>query len=101
MFDIGFSELLLIAVISLLVIGPQRLPEAVRSVALWIGRFRRAASRVYQEMEREVGMDDIRRQLHNEEVMNRLKELENTRLEAESHASPTTTSGDEPEKKES
>lgn len=81
MFDIGFSELVLVAVISLLVIGPKRLPETIRAVALWVGRFRRAASKIYQEMEKEVGMDDIRRQLHNEEVMTRLRELENAKLQ--------------------
>jgi len=95
MFDIGFSELLLIAVISLVVIGPQRLPETVRSVALWVGRFRRAASKIYQEMEKEVGMDDIRRQLHNEEVMKRLKELEQTRLDLDTLSGSKDNGGDQ------
>lgn len=89
MFDIGFSELVLIAVISLVVIGPKRLPETIRAVALWVGRLRRAASKIYQEMEKEVGMDDIRRQLHNEEVMNRLRELENAKLEFDDKPSPS------------
>ena len=72
MFDIGFAELLIIAVVGLLVIGPQRLPETVRALALWVGRLRRAVSRTYRELEKEVGMDDIRRQLHNEEIMRQL-----------------------------
>ncbi len=72
MFDIGFAELLIIAVVGLLVIGPQRLPETVRALALWIGRLRRAVSRTYRELEKEVGLDDIRRQLHNEEIMRQL-----------------------------
>ena len=72
MFDIGFVELLVIAVVGLLVIGPQRLPETIRTLALWVGRLRRTVSRAYREIEKEVGMDEIRRQLHNEEIMRQL-----------------------------
>lgn len=78
MFDIGFAELLLIAVIAVVVIGPQRLPETIRFIGLWLGRLKRALTRLAKDMEREVGMDDIRRQLHNEEILSSLKELENT-----------------------
>ena len=74
MFDISFAELVLIAVIAVVVIGPERLPETVRSIALWLGRLRRMASRLYKEVEQEVGMDDIRRQLHNEEILRDLKD---------------------------
>ena len=74
MFDIGFSELLLTAVIALVVIGPKRLPETIRTIGLWVGRTKRALNRAYQEMDRELGLDDIRRQLHNEEVMRSLEE---------------------------
>ena len=74
MFDIGFGELLLVAVISLLVIGPKRMPEAVRTTALWVGRIRRTVTRAYREIEKEVGMDDIKRQLHNEEIMRQFNE---------------------------
>ena len=42
MFDIGFAELLLIAVLGLLVLGPERLPTAVRTISLWLGRLREA-----------------------------------------------------------
>ncbi len=74
MFDIGFSELLLIAVLALLVLGPERLPSAVRTISLWLGRLRRSFASIRQEIEREVGADEIRRQLHNESVMASLKE---------------------------
>ena len=76
MFDIGFSELLLLSVIVLLVIGPKRLPETLRTLGLWIGRMRRSFTRVKSEIEREIGMDDVRRQLHNEAVMEQMKEIE-------------------------
>ena len=74
MFDIGFAELLLIAVVGLLVIGPERLPSAIRTASLWLGRLRRSFSRMKQEIEREIGADEIRRQLHNESVMASLNE---------------------------
>lgn len=82
MFDIGFSELLLTAVIALLVIGPKRLPETIRTIGLWVGRTKRALNNAYREIDRELGLDDIRRQLHNEEVMRSLEEHKK-RLEAE------------------
>jgi len=73
MFDVGFSEMLLCAVIALLVLGPERLPGAVRAASLWIGRFRRSFNDIKSEFEREIGADDIRRQLHNEQVMKKLE----------------------------
>ena len=74
MFDIGFLELLVIALITLVVMGPERLPEAIRAISLWIGRLKQIWSKTRQEIENEVGMDDIRHQLHNEEVLRDLGE---------------------------
>ncbi|WP_373090508.1 Sec-independent protein translocase protein TatB [Zhongshania sp.] len=74
MFDIGFAELLVLGVLGLLVIGPERLPGTVRTIALWTGRLRRSFSDIRSEIEREVGADEIRRQLHNESILASLKE---------------------------
>jgi sec-independent protein translocase protein TatB len=76
MFDIGFPELVLIAVVGLLVIGPERLPEALRTLGLWLGRMRRSFVSVKAEIEKEIGMDEVRRQLHNEAVMDEMKRIE-------------------------
>ena len=73
MFDIGFGELLIIAVLGLLVLGPERLPVAVKSISLWIGRFKRSYRQIRSEIEHEIGADEIRRQLHNEEIMQSLQ----------------------------
>lgn len=73
MFDIGFFELLIIAVVGLLVIGPEELPGAIRFVSLWIGRLRNSFNEIKTEIEREVGADDIKRQLHNEAILQKLK----------------------------
>lgn len=74
MFDIGFMELLVIAVVGLLVIGPERLPEAIRTGAMWVGRARRTFSRFRQEVEKEIGADEIRRDLRNEAIMEQLEQ---------------------------
>ena len=76
MFDIGFPELLLVSVVTLLVLGPERLPEALRNLGLWLGRARRSFTRVKTEIEREIGMDEVRRQLHNEAIMEQMKEIQ-------------------------
>ena len=88
MFDIGFGELLVVAILGLLVLGPERLPEAVKTVALWVGRFKRTYRQVRQEVEKEIGADEIRRQLQNEEVMH---SLQSSRQELESLAKDTSS----------
>lgn len=69
MFEIGFSELLLVGLVALLVFGPERLPGAARLAGLWIGRLKRSFQAIKLEVEREIGADDIRRQLHNEQIL--------------------------------
>lgn len=54
MFDIGFSELLLVFVIGLIVLGPQRLPVAVKTVASWIRTLRSLATTVQNELAQEL-----------------------------------------------
>lgn len=89
MFDIGFAELLLIAVVGLLVIGPEQLPGTIRTISLWLGRLRRSFNEIKSDIEREIGADDIKRQLHNETI---LKELEDTRAEINAIATDTEES---------
>lgn len=72
MFDIGFFELVVIGVVALLVIGPERLPETLRTMALWWGRLKRGIQNTRAEFEQQIGADEVRRQLHNEEIMQRL-----------------------------
>lgn len=96
MFDIGFTELLLIAVVALVVLGPDRLPGAVRTAGLWIGRIKRSFSAIKAEVEREIGADEIRRQLHNEQIlelereMNAMKQSLNAPLSTITEPSPAT-----------
>ena len=54
MFDIGFWEIALIAVVALLVIGPERLPALARNIGFWIGKVRKFVSSVQEDFQREV-----------------------------------------------
>ena len=76
MFDLSFPEFFLAAVVALVILGPSRLPGALRTLGLWIGRLRRNYYNVKTEIEREIGMDEVRRQLHNEQVMADVKRAE-------------------------
>ncbi|MDG0968963.1 MAG: Sec-independent protein translocase protein TatB [Porticoccaceae bacterium] len=80
MFDIGFSELLIVAVLTLIVMGPERLPETVRTISLWLGRLRQFLSSARTEIEDEIGIDEIRRQLYNEKLM---RDLDKARQDIE------------------
>ncbi len=64
MFDIGFSELIIIAVVSLLVIGPERLPGAIRTGSAWLNKFKRSFNDIKREVQQE---------LHNDGVMQDLR----------------------------
>jgi len=65
MFDIGFSELLLIAVVALLVLGPERLPKAARFAGLWVRKARAQWYSVKSEFEREMASDELKRSVGN------------------------------------
>lgn len=63
MFDIGFFELVLLGVVGLLVLGPERLPHAVRMTTAYLGKIRRAVSNVREEFEREVNMHEMQQRI--------------------------------------
>lgn len=65
MFDIGFSELFLIAIVALVVLGPERLPKAARFAGLWVRRARNQWASVKSELERELAADEFKRTLHD------------------------------------
>ncbi|MGH8547928.1 MAG: Sec-independent protein translocase protein TatB [Methylococcales bacterium] len=63
MFDVGFWELVLIGVVGLIVIGPERLPGFVRVTGFWIGKARRTIASVKDEFKEELYAEDLRRTL--------------------------------------
>lgn len=89
MFDISFLELLVIAVIALVVLGPERLPGFIRTVGLMIGRIKRGFADVRAQVEREIGADEIRQQLHNEKIMAAL-EKQDKKSQPKEEAEPTS-----------
>lgn len=78
MFDIGFLELAIIAVVGLIVIGPERLPEVARTVGTWVGKFRRFVSSVKSDIERELRQDEIRKAIERDAGLDELKQIMNT-----------------------
>lgn len=74
MLNIGMTELLTFGIIALLVLGPDKLPEAARFAAKWYGKFKRMISNVQNDIDRELRMSELREQMQNE--MKRIQELE-------------------------
>ena len=66
MFDIGFSELLLFGVIALIVLGPEKLPQAARTAGQWHAKLRRTVSTLQSEIEAELDLAETRQQMQNE-----------------------------------
>ena len=84
MFDVGFSEIVLIAVIALLVVGPKEFPALVRNIGSWLGRIRQFMGAVKTEFEREINKaDEIKRLMTKEmEVAELHKNLDSHRRAA-------------------
>ena len=70
MFDIGFSELVLIFVIGLVVLGPQRLPVAIRTVVSWIRTLRNLANNVQSELAQELKLQELQESIKKAEHLN-------------------------------
>lgn len=66
MFDIGFSELLLFGVIALIVLSPEKLPQAARTAGQWYAKLRRTVSTLQSEIEAELDLAETRQQMQNE-----------------------------------
>jgi sec-independent protein translocase protein TatB len=73
MFDIGFLELVLVAIVGLLVLGPERLPQAVRTGSLWLSKLRRSFNSIKSEINQELNTDEIKREIHNATILDNLK----------------------------
>ena len=71
----GFLELVVIAIVGLLVVGPEKLPDTIKVGVVWISRIKRMINNTKNEIEQQIGMDEIRRELHNEEVLESLNSI--------------------------
>lgn len=63
MFDVSFQELTLVAIIALIIIGPEKLPAVARTVGVWVGKARRMAASVKADIDRELQTDELRKML--------------------------------------
>ncbi len=59
MFDVGFQEIVLVSIIGLLVLGPQRLPKVAAEIGKWVGRARRTATQLRRQLEREIELSEL------------------------------------------
>lgn len=83
MFDVGFLELVVIMVLGLLVLGPERLPKAAQKVGYWFGKARRYVEGMKEQVEAEFDGAEVKRLLHNQEVQ--IRELQDKITETESY----------------
>lgn len=75
MFDIGFWEILVIGVIALLVIGPDRLPGVARTVGTWVGRTRRFVGQVKTDIDKEIRAEELKKALQNNASLHEIQEI--------------------------
>ncbi|MBW6390502.1 MAG: Sec-independent protein translocase protein TatB [Halomonas sp.] len=68
MFDIGFLELLIIGIVGLLVLGPERLPKAARTVGLWVGKIKRTVSSMQREINSQLEAEELRQKLKEQQT---------------------------------
>lgn len=85
MFDVGLGELLLLALIALVVLGPEKLPHAARMAGAWVGRIRRSVIAVQVELEQEVAAAELRERILKEQAR-----VASERTESPPTATPTT-----------
>jgi sec-independent protein translocase protein TatB len=87
-FDVGFWELVLVAVVALVVIGPERLPRVARIAGMWVGRARRTLASVKDEIDRELKAQELKEILEKQARTNPLESI----IEAPSSEQPSSPS---------
>ena len=85
MLDIGFLELMLIGIVGLLVLGPERLPRAARTTGMWIGKIKRTVSGMQREISAQLEAEELRQKL-NEQQKKLDDSLKKAKLDVESIA---------------
>jgi len=75
MFEIGFAELVLLFVVALIVVGPERLPALARTLGQWVAKARRMVAEVKGEIEREVQVEDLKQAMRQQESIAEIKQL--------------------------
>ena len=91
MFEVGFSEICMVALVALLVIGPEKLPQVARVAGFWLGKTRRMVANVQAELKHELYVEEFRKALHDHADLEALHDLQADMAETEHsiHASLT------------
>lgn len=94
MFDIGFSELLVVFVVALIILGPERLPTAAKTAGLWIRKIRRSINSVQREINAQLDQEELQRKIEqtNQRILQESKDIQNTILPMESATSDKAAS---------
>ncbi len=98
MFDIGFSELLIFGVIALIVLGPEKLPQAARTAGQWYAKVRRMIATLQSDIESELDLAETRKQMQNELVKIRQTETDMKRELAQMQSSMEKFKDSQPQK---
>ena len=93
MFDVGFQELILVAIVALVVVGPERLPKVARVAGKWVGHARRTLTNVKHEIDRELKAEELKKILDEQTRHNPL----DTILEEPAKTTPRPATAAEPQ----
>ena len=72
--DIGLQELLVVGVLALIILGPERLPVALKNIMVWVSKIKSSFNSIKKEFESELDLDGIQQQIHNEKILKELGE---------------------------
>ncbi|WP_027858343.1 Sec-independent protein translocase protein TatB [Marinobacterium jannaschii] len=102
MFDIGFAEILIVAVVALIVLGPDKLPTAAKTVGMWVGRIRRTLGGIQSEISEELRLEELKRTtaIHKEQLDKELSDMQ-TPFSESLNESPFAATGNTSNKVES
>lgn len=94
MFDFSFGEMMLVGLVALVVLGPERLPKAARFIGLWVRRARAQWYSVKSELERELASEDLRRSLADGQQVMRDTEAELRSADAQFRTAVSATAAE-------
>ena len=93
MFDIGFSELLVVLVVGLIILGPERLPYAAKTAGLWVRKIRRSIHSVQREINAQLDQEELQQKITdtNNRIMAESAAIQNTITPLPETMMPSTT----------
>ncbi|OQW74276.1 MAG: twin arginine-targeting protein translocase TatB [Proteobacteria bacterium ST_bin11] len=75
MFDVGFSELLMVGLVALLVLGPEKLPKAARLAGFWVGKARTVLATTKAEIKQELHAEEMRQLIQQQSIAGELEKI--------------------------